>query len=122
MTALCLTMIVRNEGTRIDRCLDAVAPFVAYYVVCDTGSTDDTSARILATMDRYGIPGEIHDVGPKEGAQARNEALDRARASVARFDYLLLIKLSGGLWAGAFLLFLLTYGPKLLGSRPDGKP
>ena len=38
------------------------------------------------------------------------------------FDYLLLIKLSGGLWAGAFLLFLLTYGPKLLGPRPDGRP
>lgn len=38
------------------------------------------------------------------------------------FDYLLLIKLSGGLWAGAFLLFLLAYGPKLLGSRPDGRP
>jgi uncharacterized protein involved in response to NO len=38
------------------------------------------------------------------------------------FDYLLLIKLSGGLWAGAFLLFVLTYGPKLLGPRPDGRP
>ena len=38
------------------------------------------------------------------------------------FDYLMLIKLSGGLWAGAFLLFLAVYGPKLLGPRPDGRP
>lgn len=91
MTALCLTMIVRNEAAGIDRWLGAVAPFVAYYVVCDTGSTDDAAARIRATMDGYGIPGEIHDLGPQDGARARNEALDRAREATARFDYLLLI-------------------------------
>ena len=37
-------------------------------------------------------------------------------------DYLLLIQLSGALWAGAFLLFLAIYGPMLLGPRPDGRP
>ena len=38
------------------------------------------------------------------------------------FDYLLVIKLAGALWGGAFVLFLVLYGPKLLGPRPDGKP
>jgi uncharacterized protein involved in response to NO len=38
------------------------------------------------------------------------------------FDYLLLIRIAGGLWGGAFLLFLAIYGPMLLGSRPDGRP
>lgn len=38
------------------------------------------------------------------------------------FDYLLLIRISGALWGGAFLLFLASYGPKLLGPRPDGRP
>jgi uncharacterized protein involved in response to NO len=37
------------------------------------------------------------------------------------FDYLLAIRISAALWTGAFLLFLLLYGPKLLGPRPDGK-
>jgi uncharacterized protein involved in response to NO len=32
-----------------------------------------------------------------------------------------MIKVAGGLWAAAFLLFLAFYGPKLLGPRPDGK-
>ncbi len=37
-------------------------------------------------------------------------------------DYLLLIRIAGALWGGAFLLFLALYGPKLLGPRPDGRP
>ena len=46
----------------------------------------------------------------------------RVAAPWLPFDYLMLIQLSGGLWGGAFLLFLALYGPKLLGPRPDGKP
>jgi uncharacterized protein involved in response to NO len=38
------------------------------------------------------------------------------------FDYMLLISISAALWGGAFLLFLATYGPMLLGPRPDGRP
>jgi uncharacterized protein involved in response to NO len=45
----------------------------------------------------------------------------RVAAPVLPFDYLLLIKVSGALWAGAFLVFLIAYGPKLLGPRPDGR-
>jgi uncharacterized protein involved in response to NO len=46
----------------------------------------------------------------------------RVAASWLPFDYLLLIKLSGALWGGSFLLFLASYGPKLLGPRPGGRP
>ena len=46
----------------------------------------------------------------------------RVAAPWLPFDYLLLIQLSGALWAGAFLLFLAIYGPMLLGPRPDGRP
>ena len=45
----------------------------------------------------------------------------RVAAPLLPFDYLLLIKIAGTLWGGAFLLFLAFYGPKLLGPRPDGK-
>ena len=46
----------------------------------------------------------------------------RVAAPWLPFDYLLLIRVAGALWGGAFLLFLALYGPKLLGPRPDGRP
>lgn len=46
----------------------------------------------------------------------------RVCAPALPFDYMRLIDLAGALWGGAFLLFLLSYGPKLLGPRPDGRP
>lgn len=46
----------------------------------------------------------------------------RVSAPWLPFDYLVLIKVSGALWSGAFLLFLLQFGPMLLGPRPDGRP
>jgi len=45
----------------------------------------------------------------------------RVAAPWLPFDYLLMIRVSGALWGGAFLLFLALYGPMLLGPRPDGK-
>lgn len=49
-------------------------------------------------------------------------AIARVAAPWLPFDYLFLIKTAGALWSGAFLLFLVFYGPKLLGQRPDGRP
>ena len=49
-------------------------------------------------------------------------ALGRVAAPLLPMDYMLAIRLSGIAWGGAFLLFLLVYGPKLIGPRPDGRP
>ena len=49
-------------------------------------------------------------------------ALGRVAAPLLSMDYMLAVRLSGMAWGGAFLLFLLVYGPKLVGPRPDGKP
>lgn len=46
----------------------------------------------------------------------------RVAAPWLPFDYVVLIRIAGALWGGAFLLFLAIYGPMLLGPRPDGKP
>lgn len=46
----------------------------------------------------------------------------RVSAPWLPLDYLMLVKVAGTLWGGAFLLFLVLYGPKLLGPRPDGRP
>ncbi|MCY7397581.1 MAG: NnrS family protein [Sphingomonas bacterium] len=49
-------------------------------------------------------------------------ALGRVAAPLLPMDYMLAVRLSGMAWGGAFLLFLLVYGPKLAGPRPDGRP
>ena len=49
-------------------------------------------------------------------------ALGRVAAPLLPIDYMLAVQLSGMAWGGAFLLFLLIYGPMLVGPRPDGRP
>jgi glycosyltransferase involved in cell wall biosynthesis len=53
-------MIVKNESHVIEECLQSVAHLV-YYVINDTGSTDDTREKIKAFFDARGIKGEIID-------------------------------------------------------------
>jgi uncharacterized protein involved in response to NO len=49
-------------------------------------------------------------------------ALVRFAAPMLPFDYMRSIEVAGTLWGAAFLLFAASYGPKLLGPRPDGRP
>ena len=44
--SVCLTMIVKDEAHVIGRCLDALKPYIDHAVIIDTGSTDDTEAKI----------------------------------------------------------------------------
>lgn len=86
---VCLNMIVRNEAAIIERCLTAALPAIDYYVICDTGSTDDTVARMRKVLDAAGTAGEIHHTEFRDFGSARNEALDRCRQSAGAFDYIL---------------------------------
>jgi glycosyltransferase involved in cell wall biosynthesis len=88
--ALCLNMIVKNEMANLERCLSSVAPHISCWVIGDTGSTDGTREFIQSFFAARGIPGDLHSFGFDNFEQARNEALDRARASRFHFDYLLL--------------------------------
>jgi len=53
---LCLGMMVKNEALNIRATLEAAKPIIDYWVICDTGSTDDT--EIIAKEVLKGIPGE----------------------------------------------------------------
>ena len=86
---ICLNMIVKDESAIIENCLRSVAPFLDYYVICDTGSTDDTKEKIRAVMDEYRINGEIHDIEFRNFEYARNKALELAKASSGVFNYIL---------------------------------
>ena len=86
-----LNMIVRNEAAIIERALASVLGHVHACIICDTGSTDDTVARIQNFCQRHGLTCEIHHTVFENFSQARNLALDCARRSALEFDYLLLM-------------------------------
>ncbi|GAB2473375.1 glycosyltransferase family 2 protein [Comamonas humi] len=78
-------MIVKDESAVIERCLSLVRPYVDSWVIVDTGSSDDTMARIEAAM--AGIPGKLHQRPWRDFGHNRSEAAALAYASGA--DYLL---------------------------------
>ena len=51
-------MIVRDEAEVIERCLASCRPHIDYWVICDTGSSDDTPEIVRRVLD--GVPGELH--------------------------------------------------------------
>jgi len=76
MHKLALSMIVKNEAPNIQRCLESVAPFINYYVICDTGSTDNTKEIIKNFFDSKGIPGEVLDHEWKDFGHNRSLAIE----------------------------------------------
>ena len=58
---MCLTMIVKNESHCIKETLNCMLPYIDYYVICDTGSNDNTKEIIKNFFDSHKIKGEIYD-------------------------------------------------------------
>ena len=83
--SICLTMIVRDEAHIVGEVLDATAPFIDYWVVVDTGSTDGTPDLIRSHMERLGIPGELHERPWRDFGHNRSEALTLAQGKA---DYI----------------------------------
>jgi glycosyltransferase involved in cell wall biosynthesis len=79
-------MIVRDEAAVIERCLGSVRPLIDHWVVCDTGSADDTPERIAAALE--GVPGELVRRPWVDFGHNRTEAVELARGTA---DYLLLL-------------------------------
>ncbi|WP_162915576.1 glycosyltransferase [Paraflavitalea soli] len=84
--SICLCMMVKNEAPIIGRALGSVLPHIDYWVICDTGSEDDTPAVIAEVMK--GKPGELHHTAWKNFGHNRGEVLDLARSHA---DYLLIM-------------------------------
>lgn len=86
MKSLCLVMIVKNEAAVIRRCLDSVRPFIDHWVICDTGSTDDTKGIIRQALKH--IPGTCYEDDWMDFGHNRSLSLQRAQGKA---DYLLLM-------------------------------
>ena len=77
--SLCLNMIVRNESKIITRLLESVLPIIDTYVICDTGSTDNTPGIITSFFNKHNISGEVITEPFKNFGYNRTIALKAAR-------------------------------------------
>ncbi|MCA9330003.1 glycosyltransferase family 25 protein [Candidatus Saccharibacteria bacterium] len=59
--SICLCMMVKNEAHIILEGLETFVPYINYWVICDTGSTDNTKEVITSFFAEKGIPGELFD-------------------------------------------------------------
>jgi glycosyltransferase involved in cell wall biosynthesis len=88
MHQLCLNMIVKNESQNLPKLFASLHEVIDYYIICDTGSTDNTIQVIKDLSTKYNIPGEIHQDPWKNFGHNRQLALERA---VNKAKYLLFI-------------------------------
>jgi len=79
MATISLVMIVKNEELILQRCIDSVKNIVDEFVICDTGSTDNTKEIIQAHGKLFEIPFVNY-------VDTKNEALRKATC-----DYILLM-------------------------------
>ncbi len=78
--SICLNMIVKNESHVIEKTLENIMQNIpiTYYVISDTGSTDNTIEVILNFFNGLGIKGEIYNDEWKDFGHNRTVALDHA--------------------------------------------
>lgn len=76
---LCLNMIVKNEEHIVRETLESIYKYIDYYVISDTGSTDNTKLVIKEFFDGKGIKGEIYDDHWVNFGHNRSIALKRAK-------------------------------------------
>jgi glycosyltransferase involved in cell wall biosynthesis len=79
-------MIVKNESHIILDTLASIKQHLDYWVICDTGSTDNTAELIEEFFKKEGIKGELHHVEWKNFGYNRTQVFNYAQNKA---DYLL---------------------------------
>lgn len=77
---ICLNMIVKNEAHIIVKTLNNLCEKInfSYWVICDTGSTDNTKELIVDFFKEKNIPGELVEHEWKDFGHNRTLALESA--------------------------------------------
>ena len=80
MPTICLNMIVKNESHIIEKTLEMLCSGInfSYWVISDTGSTDNTCEIITNFFKKKNIPGELYNDEWKDFSHNRNLALNYA--------------------------------------------
>jgi hypothetical protein len=78
-------MIVKDEAHIITELLECIYKYIHYYVICDTGSTDDTILKIQDFFKDKNIKGEIHNHAWKNFGHNRSIAL---KECIGKSDYI----------------------------------
>jgi len=88
-TSICLNMIVKNESHVIVETLENLCSYInfSYWVISDTGSTDNTKEVITSFFLAKNIPGEIVEHEWRDFGYNRSKALECA---YNKTDYLLI--------------------------------
>jgi tetratricopeptide (TPR) repeat protein len=82
-------MIVKDESSIIEKTLNNLCSYItfAYWVICDTGSTDNTCSIIIDFFNKKNIPGELCYHTWKDFGSNRTLALE---AAYNKTEYLLI--------------------------------
>ena len=86
MKTICLTMIVKNESDSIEKCLESVSDYIDYWVICDTGSTDNTQEVIKTYFNRRNIPGKLYETPWKNFGYNRTVVFNKAKMVLDEFN------------------------------------
>jgi hypothetical protein len=86
---MCLNMIVKNESHIIEKTLENLCAYINFtcWVICDTGSVDNTVEIILNFFNKKNIPGEVLFNEWRDFGHNRTLALN---AAFNKTDYLLI--------------------------------
>lgn len=81
-------MIVKNESKIIEETILSVSKFIDYWIISDTGSTDNTIEIITKLFNKLDIPGKIYSDEWIDFGTNRTKALEHAKNIC---DYILII-------------------------------
>jgi len=121
---ICLNMIVKDESHIIKQTLENICSYINldYWVISDTGSSDNTKEIIIDFFKEKNIKGELVEHEWRDFAYNRNKALDCA---YNKSDYIFLFdaddKICGNLILPDKLLldrYDMSFGPTFIYNRP----
>ena len=120
---LCLNMIVKNESHIIEKTLEMLCKIFKfnYWVIADTGSTDNTKEIIIEFFRNLNIPGELLEHLWKDFGHNRTLALE---AAYNKTDYLLIFDADDIIHGNLVLpelklnIYSLIFGKNFIYTRP----
>lgn len=86
--SICFATICKNESHIIKKTLESVYKYISYWVICDTGSTDNTREIIKDFFKEKNISGELHIDEFKDFGYNKSLLMKRAQNKA---DYILQI-------------------------------